>query len=201
MFHMFNSAVWRRGKLFDYTYRIWTSDWTAVGTLSELSGGGSIFPFEHVKCYDLESGKFLGWLGCTPYGDPFGRNYTWIIPEEKDAHGVRWSFTGDDLYLRKDTRPGDRYLGLSDQSRAGWGLPGGWRNPVLYNDDGTVSLRDEPQRKLYVNVMDNAKNYLAWTDGTANRYIVRLDLPFPEPTSKRPEATAEELGMTEETQQ
>jgi hypothetical protein len=156
----------------------YVSGWSPLGTLGELQSVDGT-QWNHVRCFDLESRKFLGWLGVTSATDP----YVAIVPDEKSAHGIAWYFDGgDELYLQKDTSGASkRYLGLSPGSRAGWGIKGGQRDTVIINADMTVSLSKDPKRLLCVDRMSDGNWGGAWTDGTSNRFVIQIELPLPVP--------------------
>ncbi|MDA8437393.1 MAG: hypothetical protein M0Z51_00865 [Propionibacterium sp.] len=149
----------------------WTSNWWGWSTWAAIQAAGSR-DYVHVKCYSLTDDRFLGWLG-VGYN-----NYTVLVADEQDAHGLVWYADGDDLYLRKDTSGGDRYLGEGVYSYADWGLWGGnYKSPVLYNADQTLSLKGAPTRKLYL----YKDNQLCWSNGEEDLEFVRVDLPVGDP--------------------
>ncbi|WP_051366977.1 hypothetical protein [Hamadaea tsunoensis] len=164
----------RRKELHDRNCQDYIDDWNPRRTLSDLAKGAPLV-YQPVRCLDFESGKFLGWMSVSSAVDP----YVAIVPKEADAHPCLWYFYGDDLYLRKDTSGGDRYLGLSGGGRAGWGLWTGQCNPVVINKDMTISLAKNPERLLCVDRMVNGNWGGAWTDGTPNRFVIQIDLPLP----------------------
>lgn len=156
-------------------------DWTAWDTYYDLVEGHTL-PYQNVECYDLETNKFLGWMGGAPALEP----RLVIVPDESQAHGVAWNFSRQKLYLEKATTPKPRWLGWWSGDVAGWSLAGGQYRPVVYNADGTLSLADEPKRKLYASIMvDGTWATIKWSDGTdkANRYLIRFVLPLPDPNS------------------
>jgi hypothetical protein len=151
----------------------WTKDWWGWTTYTLLFGTHA---YEHAKCYNFSTGEFLGWLGRV------GDNYVSVEKEEKNAHGVRWQFDGNDLYLSKETSgsPGGRYLGEGSSGYADWGLGGGYYAPVLYNKDLTISLKSDPKRKLYL-VGDNE---VRWSDSgkSVPVSLLRIELPLHAPS-------------------
>lgn len=163
--------VLRRRELFKRDDRSYVSNWDPAATYRDLVRGRQL-PYDHVKCYDLETNKFLGWLSVG------GNRTVTIIPEVATAHGIKWCFSGDDLYLEKDTSGGDLYLAAYSNGTAGWGPMG---SPVVLNEDGTVSVKDNPERKLYLRGLTDGVWFPGWTDGTPNRYLVRIDMPLPDP--------------------
>ncbi|MDC0667925.1 hypothetical protein [Nannocystis radixulma] len=125
--------------------------------------------YKKMKCFNLMTGEFVGYLGTHD-------NYV-TVTDANGAANLVWASSGADLYLEKDTTPNDRYLGLADQDYAGWGLKGGWRNPVLFNSDGSISLKDDPRRKLYGPVSKITANYVAFTEaGDNNQNILRFEM-------------------------
>lgn len=126
--------------------------------------------YKKMKCFNLMTGEMVGYLGTHD-------NFLTIVPAA-EAVAVQWDTEGSDLYLDKDTSPTDRYLGLADQSYAGWGLKGGgYRNPILFNRDGTISLKAAPGRKLYGPYAKITANYVCWTeDGEDNQNILRFEM-------------------------
>ncbi|NUT21851.1 MAG: hypothetical protein HOV77_21970 [Hamadaea sp.] len=163
-----------RKDLHDRQCQNYVSNWNARQTLSQLAKGAPIL-YQPVRCLDLESGKFLGWMSVSSAVDP----YLAIAPDKAAAHPCVWYFYGEDLYLRKDTSGGDRYLGLSPGSRSGWGLWTGQSNPIIINKDMTISLASDPKRLLCVDRWINGYWGGAWTDGTPNRFVIQIDLPLP----------------------
>ncbi|NUO55028.1 MAG: hypothetical protein HOV78_00070 [Hamadaea sp.] len=163
-----------RKELHDRNCQNYIGTWNPRQTLSELAKGAPTV-YQPVRCLDFESGKFLGWMSVSSAVDP----YLAIVPNEAAAHPCVWYFHGDDLYLRKDTSGGDRYLGLSGGGRAGWGLWTGQSNPVIINKDMTISLAADPKRLLCVDRLINGNWGGAWTDGTPNRFVIQIDLPLP----------------------
>lgn len=177
LFVLHQKEVWRRINMSDRRDREWTPNWEVWPTYVDLPKPDDP-PYRHVRCSDMASGKFLGWLSVTQDN----LNNVGIDPDQTRAHGIKWGIYGKDLYLQKDTKGGDRYLGLGTGSLATWGLWSGWRNPVVYNDDGTVSLASAPQRKLYASTMFQGRLGLSWSDGSPNEWLIRIDNPLPEPT-------------------
>lgn len=172
LFRLQGDAVARRNDVGNRDDFSWTTDWWGWSTYALLE---STHAYQHVKVYDLATKTFLGWLGCS------SGNYVQVVSDEKDAHGVTWAFSGDDLYLRKDTTPTDRFLGLADYSYAGWGLIGGWRDPVVYNEDTSISLKSDPKRRLYV-YEKGGTNWLCWSDDATNKAIVGVELALQAPS-------------------
>ncbi len=171
LFLLQNGSADRRNDVTNRNDYSWTSDWWGWSTWAAIQAAGSR-DYVHVPCYRLSDGTFVGWLGVG------SNNYTVLVTDEKDAHGCVWYADGQDLYLRKDTSGGDRYLGVGYDSYADWGLWGGnFKSPVLYNTDQTISLKDAPTRKLYL----YEDNQLRWSNGEDNLDLLRVDLPFIDP--------------------
>lgn len=171
LFKVVDGVAARRNDVGDRQDYSWTKDWWGWSTYALIY---ATHDYQHVRVYDLASSKPIGWLGSAS-------NYTAIVTDEKDAHGCYWSFEGEDLYLRKQTAGtagNDRYLGVSDYGKAGWGLWGGWRDPVVYNQDLSISLKNDAKRKLCA---DGDRAH--WSDGSSNSTIVRIDLPLTGPSS------------------
>ncbi|MGD8214011.1 hypothetical protein [Aestuariimicrobium sp. Y1814] len=82
----------------------------------------------------------------------------------------------NELYLRKQTASTyDCYLGEGYQDYADEGLwTGNFAAPVLYHADQTITLKNSPERKLYL----DTGNQLRWSKGESNRDFVRLELPL-----------------------
>jgi hypothetical protein len=110
--------------------------------------------YKKMKCFNLMTGDFKGYLGTHD-------NYL-TVTDAAGAALLVWASEGEDLYLEKETTPDDRYLGLSERDYAGWGLKGGWRNPVLRNSDGSISLKENPGRKLFGPVSGISANYVGF---------------------------------------
>ncbi|GAA5017780.1 hypothetical protein [Actinopolymorpha pittospori] len=171
LFRLQDGVVARRKNVADRQDYSWTKDWWGWSTYALLEGTHA---WEHAKCYSFSTGQFLGWLGA-------GYNsYVSVETDEKNAHGVRWVFKDGDLYLRKETEGIDRDLGEGHDGYADWGLGGGYYEPVLYNEDLTISLKSAPERKLYL-VGDNQ---VRWSDKgkPAPASLLRLDLPLHAPS-------------------
>ncbi len=161
-----NGAANRRNDVTNRNDFSWTSNWWGWSTWAAILAAGSQ-GYVHVKCYSLATGTFLGWLGVGT------NNYAVLVADEKDAHGLAWYVYEENLYLRKDTSPADRYLGEGYDSYADWGLWGGnYKSPVVFNPDQTVCLKGAPNRKLYL----HTDNQLRWSNGEANLAFVRVDL-------------------------
>jgi hypothetical protein len=167
----------RRKNLFDTDDHTTTDNWDPRTTYRELvQGMPSVY--QRIMGYDKETNKELGWLGIT------GSNTSPEVAfheKESAAHGVSWKYDGGELYLQKDTDPNDRYLGLWSGGVAGWGLPGAWRSAVVYNTDGTISMAHDPKRMLCAERFLDGVWRAGWTDGTPNRYLIRIDMPLPVP--------------------
>ena len=141
----------------------WTPSWDAADTLAELWGG---HPYTKVRCFNAVTKAPLGWL------TKGGNNYLQLTDTEAGVHLCSWYVTSDGaLYLRKQTSGGPRYLGR-EYSNADWELKG---SPVVYNDDATISLRDDPTRKLYV----GDDSWIYWSsDDSYNANLLAIDLPL-----------------------
>lgn len=125
--------------------------------------------YKKMKCTNLMTGEFVGYLGTHD-------NYL-TVTDRAGAVDVVWASEDSDLYLEKETTPDDRYLGLADQGYAGWGLKGGWRNSVLFNSDGSISLKEDTRRKLYGPIAKLTSNYVAFTEaGESNQNILKFEM-------------------------
>ena len=162
----------RRNSLSDISDYSWTTEWDPIWTYMNLRD--PIVPetkYSHAKCYTKKDQKFVGWLGSDVKGNPL------IAREEKGAHGVCWDFEGTVLWLQKDTSGGERWLGLGSNNYATWSGRGGSSRAVLYHEDGTIAMKDDPTRFLF---LDN-DNWVSWTRpgvDNDNILIVALtDLP------------------------
>lgn len=154
----------------DYT---WIDDWWGWSTYALLVGTHA---YENAKCYDFSTREFLGWLG------KVGDNYVSVEKDEKNAHGCRWVFDGDKLYLRKQTSgSADRDLGEGWSGYADWGLGGNFYAPVLYNEDLTISLQAEPTRKLFLH---DDLHQVRWSDkgNPTPPRLLRVELPLRAPS-------------------
>jgi hypothetical protein len=124
--------------------------------------------WKKMACYNLVTGDFVGYLGT------YNNNLD-LLQDADDAANLVWYSSGSDLYLRKATTPNDRYLGLGWNGYACWGLwtPTGWVNPVVYNSDHTISLKEDPKRKLYG---PYGNDWVCWTGGEDNQNILRCEM-------------------------
>ncbi|HLX51728.1 MAG TPA: hypothetical protein VKS82_25655 [Streptosporangiaceae bacterium] len=173
LFRLQGSVAARRNDVTNRQDYTWTDDWWGWSTYALLLGTHA---YESVKCYDAATREFRGWLGKT------GNNYVSVEKDEKNAHGCYWAFDGDKLYLTKQTSgSADRALGEGLGGCADWGLGGGYYAPVLYNEDLTISLKDEPTRKLF---LDEDLSQVKWSDkGNPNPpRLLRVELPLRAPT-------------------
>ena len=120
---------------------------------NEASGYGKM------HCYNRMTGKSVGYMGAT------WDNYVSLVANEAEAAKVQWETHRGDVYLGKGTNPDDRYLAVSVREYAGWDL---WANvnlkPVVLNGDGTVSLKEDPTRKLYGPYRSMGVDYVCWTE-------------------------------------
>lgn len=161
-----NGKADRRNDVHNRQDYSWTSDWWGWSTYAQIMET----TYTTVKCYRLDNGQFIGWLGVG------GNNYTYVVADEKNAHRVAWYVYGEELYLCKETSGGSaRYLGEGWDSYADWGLWGGnFKSPVMYNADQTITLKPAPTRKLYL----ATDNQLRWSNGETNVTFVRVELPL-----------------------
>lgn len=157
--------VYRRRDMANREDFTWTNDWNPLDTLLELYGG---HPYTKVKCFDPVTKKSLGWL------TKGGNNYLQLTDNVEGVHPCSWYVTSDgSLYLRKETSGtiNGRFLGR-ERSNADWELQG---SPVIYNPDGTISLKDDPKRRLCV----GDDSWIYWTDDDApNPHLLGIDLPL-----------------------
>jgi hypothetical protein len=124
--------------------------------------------YKKMKCFNLMTGEFKGYLSTL-------RNYVTLVPDKDLGAEVKWSEEGGDMYLVKATSPADRFLGVAERGYAGWGLWGGWRDAVLLNADGTISLKATPERKLYGPYDSLGNEYVCWAErGENNQAILRF---------------------------
>jgi hypothetical protein len=175
LFTMSHGRVARRNDLANTDDFSWTTSWDALKTWWNLPNRPAPeTKYSHAQCYLKKDQKFVGWLSSTRAGDAL------LARKEADAHGVCWDFEGTNLYLQKDTSGGERWLGLGDRSYASWGIGGGYYAPVIYNKNGTIALKDDPTRLLF---LDN-DDWLSWTQPGAdndNILIVALTVPGQNP--------------------
>jgi hypothetical protein len=173
LFLMQSDVAARRNDVENRQDYSWTDSWWGWSTYALLIGTHA---YEHAKCYDFSTKEFLGWLGVV------GKNYVSVEKEEKDAHGCRWVFDANKLYLRKQTSgSADRDLGEGWSGYADWGLGGNFYAPVLYNEDLTISLQDEPTRKLF---LDDDLHQVRWSDkgNPSPPRLLRVELPLRAPS-------------------
>lgn len=124
--------------------------------------------YKKMKCFNLMTGEFKGYLSTL-------RNYVTLVSEKDQGAGLQWHEEGGDMYLAKDTSPAERFLGLAERSYADWGAKGGWREAVLLNADGTISLKSTPERKLYGPYETLGSEYVCWAErGENNQAILRF---------------------------
>jgi len=121
--------------------------------------------YRKMKCFNLMTGDFVGYLGTY-------NNNVDLVHVANDAAMLAWSSSGSDMYLRKETTPNDRFLGLGWNSYACWGLTGGWNDAVVYNkEDHTISLKSDPKRRLY----RYGNDWVCWSTGENNQNILRFE--------------------------
>lgn len=168
LFRRQSGVVARRNDIADRQDFSWTTDWWGWSTYAALYRTRE---YQLASCRDMATGQPLGWLGSSA-----GANVK-MVRASTDAHGVAWSFEGGDLYLRKKASPADRYLGLSSGGGAGWGLKGGWRRPVLYNADLSISLKSDPRRRLC-----RDGDWVRWSGGRSDDGLLQVDVPMTIPT-------------------
>jgi hypothetical protein len=122
--------------------------------------------FGRMKCFNLSTGQFVGWLGTYNYSVD-------LVHDVDSGAGLAWNSWGSDMYLMMNWSPGYRYLGLGTSSSACWAIAGGWTKPVIYNPDHTISLKEDPSRKLYG---PYGNDWVYWTNGEDNQNILRCEL-------------------------
>lgn len=110
-------------------------------------------------CYNRMTKAFVGYMGTH-------NNYVILVENENDAANVKWESDGDkNQYLAKETSPNKRYLAVSNSDYAGWDL---WANenlkPVRLNADGTISLKEDNDIKLYGPCSSLGTDYICWTE-------------------------------------
>ncbi|MBU2359324.1 MAG: hypothetical protein KKB02_10395 [Alphaproteobacteria bacterium] len=128
----------------------------------------------HLRAYDLMTNEPKGWLGCTQGA---AANYLRLYDDKDAASFVKYVNDGDLKYLARDTTPNDRYLGLATNSYAGWGLKGGWRNPIKLHANGSISLdpyedASFKDRYLYLYGASVYSDYLCWSEDANNSNIL-----------------------------
>ncbi|HLL41989.1 MAG TPA: hypothetical protein VK369_02570 [Segetibacter sp.] len=135
-------------------------------------GVGGAQDYGVMKCTNIVTNEFLGYLGTAT------NEYADIVSDISAASKFKWRSDGSDLYLQKQTAPTyDRYLGigvtLSGITYADYGLwtITGWTKAVLYNSDKSISLKEDPRRKLY-----EYNGYVCWTNGESNQNILAFEL-------------------------
>ena len=131
--------------------------------------------YKKMACYNLATNQLVGYVGA---GGSLNASVA-IVANKADGTNVKWAYVGSDTYLEKETTPNDRYLGLGDQSYACWGLwtPTGWVNPIVYNPDGTISLKADSGRKLYGPYRSLGSDWAVWSErGDNNQNILRFEM-------------------------
>lgn len=120
-----------------------------------------------MMCYNKMTKQFVGYMGT--YGNDVS-----LVADEAEAVDVKWEPVDSDTYLAKETSPNDRYLGLAANDYAAWDLWGNKssRQPVVLNADGTISLKNKPNIKLYGPYRYNGVDYACWTDQADNSNIL-----------------------------
>jgi hypothetical protein len=133
-----------------------------------------------VRCTNLRTGAFLGWLATYA-------NNVYLETDPNSSSRARCEFAsysyhigraveGPHPYLCIETSPGssDRMLGLGSNSYACWGIisAGGWKDPIIYNDDHTISIQAAPNRKLYG---PYGNQWVRWSEGN-HEDIMKCDL-------------------------
>jgi hypothetical protein len=127
-----------------------------------------------MACHNLATNQLVGYLGA---GGNLNAS-TSIVANKEDGANVKWAYVGSDMYLEKDTTPNDRYLGLGSQSYACWGLwtRDGWVDPLVYNQDHTISLKGQTHRKLYGPYRWLGSDWAVWSEGEDNQNILRFEM-------------------------
>ena len=129
-----------------------------------MSNGNS--GYSKMKCYNKMTKQFVGFIGT--HG-----NSVSLVTDVADAADVKWEPHDNDLYLAKETTPNDRYLAVGERDYAAWDL---WTNlhlePVVLNSDGTISLKNKPNIKLYGPTRSLGVDYASWTDQPDNSNVL-----------------------------
>jgi hypothetical protein len=172
------AQVERRRNMSSRDKREWTDQWLAIQTYFDLPKPADA-GYTHVACYDVLTNKFLGWLSVVPA--TAGWNVG-IVQDKTKSHGMKWCLNGGEFFLQKDTKGSDLYMGLGTDNVACWSTWGGWRRALRVNDDCTVSLSADPQRKLYLSGGMGGTFTVSWSDGKPNSWLIRIDFPLPQPT-------------------
>ena len=131
--------------------------------------------YKKMACYNLATNQLVGYVGA---GGSLNASVS-IVANKADGANVKWAPAGSDMYLEKDTDPNDRYLGVGTSSAACWGLwtPTGWINPIVYNPDRTISLKEDPRRKLYGPYRLLGSDWAYWSEpGDNNQNILRFEM-------------------------
>ncbi len=121
--------------------------------------------YKKMKCFNLMTGEFKGYLSTL-------RNYVTLVPDKEHGAWLQWKEEDGDMYLAKDTTPNDRFLGEAERRYASWGLKGGWREPIVYNADGTISLKSNTKVKLYGPYETLGNDYVCWTEPEGNNQAI-----------------------------
>ena len=89
----------------------------------------------YVKCTVKNTNQFAGYLGVSL------ENYVDLVPETKDAAKCEWINSGGSNYLQVNNATVHRYLGVTINNSACWGLwtPTGRVNAVVLKD-GSIYL-------------------------------------------------------------
>jgi hypothetical protein len=135
--------------------------------------GGAPNDYGVMKCTNIYTNEFLGYLGTA------SDQYATIVSDISSATQFKWYSYESDLYLARQTTPQDRYLAVYPFAGVDYATYGLWigRNKyyvhaILYNSDKSISLKEDPRRKLY----KYDDYYLAWSNGESNQNILAFEL-------------------------
>lgn len=100
-----------------------------------------------MKCTHKD-GTFVGYLASS------SNNYLWLTKNSNDGSWVQWSKPADGSLWLQVHQQILRYLGDGDYDYACWGLPqapgvGPYTQPLIYNNDKTISMAVKPAISLY----------------------------------------------------
>jgi hypothetical protein len=126
--------------------------------------------YNHLKAFDKMTKEFVGYVGVG------GFEYAALVDSSSKAARVKFENRDGSRALAKETEPSDRWLGEDYQQYADWGLGNNyiW---IVYEDDHTISMKDNRSRKLYW-YEKNKKKWLCWTKSEEkdNQAILTFEL-------------------------
>jgi len=116
--------------------------------------------YRHLKAIDKMTNQAMGYVGVG------GFEYAALVDSPSKAARVKFENRDGSRGLAKETSPSDRWLGEDYQQYADWGLGKNyvW---IVWDQDHTISMKDDPSRKLYWYEKGGTK-WLCWTKSGDN---------------------------------